>query len=39
MASWATNDIAQYSTFVVERAEVGYFLEIQEIAPKPMLDT
>lgn len=39
MASWATIDMAQYSTSMVERDTIGCFLEAQEIAPEPMLNT
>jgi len=39
MASWAAIDMAWYSTSMVEREIVGYLLEAQEIAPKPMLNT
>ena len=39
MASWAAADMARYSASVVERDTVGCFLEAQEIAPEPMLNT
>jgi len=39
MASWVATDIARYSTSVVERVVVDYFLDAQEIAPKQMLNT
>jgi len=39
MASWVAIDIARYSASLVERVVVGCFLEAQEIAPEPMLNT
>ena len=39
IASWATIDMAQYSVSMVEREIVDYFLEAQEIALEPMLNT
>jgi len=39
MASCVAIDMAWYSTSMVEREIIGYFLEAQEITPKPMLNT
>jgi len=39
IASWITIDMAWYSTSVVQREIVSYFLEAQEIALEPMLNT